>query len=1015
MVRRSLIHLGHTKRLHIILLIELYLKKGIRKYRGLCMRWTFIFVGLLSAALSQSQPNPFITYTPRDGLVSARVRSSYQDSKGRIYFLTYGGLSVYDGVRFKNYTMQDGLTADMVNDVMEVGHDSLLIATNTSPSLHLLNRNRIENFPLAVETTPTINKFLIDEAGDIYMTADDGLFRLDSQQLYKFELPQLADGVLPYLGILCDAGPYLLFTTNELKNNRGLYLFDKESGTIVDFIKDVVVFGLIKDPGDRIWLVNLNQLSLIDPASLQQGKLHLLNSNTIHPHGNGKILNIAFGNSVSWAFHPENQLEINRNGKSIIMDLSALNNMGGVTSMMVDKEQILWICTDGGGVIKISPPQFNVLKLSYGNEHAIRIENVTSTTKDTWHHTFDGHIYHSSGGKLKPVSETYPVSSRIMGPINDTLYARDKNTIYTAEILSDNSLGISTVFQKYDSTFFTGEFIVHPDRGIFCGSDQGLMHLHLGRSVVAYPVPNIDVIEYLLIDREDFLWMVSRYSGIVKFSFTPGDSGQLVVSKTFPLGHLQISPRTAAMDDRGLLWIGSRYEGIYVLDVRGDTIKIVKRFDSKSGLTDNFITCLQQCPDGSMLVGTQSGLDRILPSEKDQYRVENLTKRSNSFAFISDIWIEEDKIFALTNTGNEIEVLPFDNEQPLFAPQLLIDDVKVNGLSVLRDKTEFDHHENNFVISISAPTYVDEKQVQYSYKLTGSGKSDWSEASPAHGNINLLNLRPGKYTLMMRATFPSTFYEPAESQYHFTIRPAWWQTTFARIVLILVAVFISGLVMYFFYKRKLERQQSILEKQHAIQEERARISGDLHDDLGAGLSTIRFLVEKIKQANELIPMAPLDRIQNTSDELTDKMNEIIWAMSEKNDTVGDLLSYTRSYIATYCDEHNLSCHLQFPQEIPHTVVSGRIRRNVFLIIKESLHNILKHSDASNVYIDIRLNHNLHISIRDDGKGVTDRALNQKSGHGFHNMQKRISSMGGTLSVTNDPGAVVEFSVPLNQG
>src|SRR4026208_2139057 len=79
-----------------------------------------------------AQQYPFVHYTPKDGLVNSRVRKAYQDSKGRMYFITFGGLSVYDGARFKNYTAQNGLVVDLVNDVLEVGEDSLLIAVNTS-------------------------------------------------------------------------------------------------------------------------------------------------------------------------------------------------------------------------------------------------------------------------------------------------------------------------------------------------------------------------------------------------------------------------------------------------------------------------------------------------------------------------------------------------------------------------------------------------------------------------------------------------------------------------------------------------------------------------------------------------------------------------------------------------------------------------------------------------------------------------------------------------------------------
>src|SRR5688500_19630713 len=85
---------------------------------------------LFFCAACSAQQYPFVHYTPKDGLVNSRVRKAYQDSKGRMYFLTYGGLSVFDGARFRNYTTQNGLIIDVVNDILEVGEDSLLVAVN---------------------------------------------------------------------------------------------------------------------------------------------------------------------------------------------------------------------------------------------------------------------------------------------------------------------------------------------------------------------------------------------------------------------------------------------------------------------------------------------------------------------------------------------------------------------------------------------------------------------------------------------------------------------------------------------------------------------------------------------------------------------------------------------------------------------------------------------------------------------------------------------------------------------
>src|SRR5258705_7272996 len=90
-----------------------------------------------------SQQLPFVHYTPKDGLINSRVRKAFQDSKGRMYFLTYGGLSVFNGARFNNYTTQQGLANNLVNDILEAGDDSLLIATNSGLFLNVMVKGKI--------------------------------------------------------------------------------------------------------------------------------------------------------------------------------------------------------------------------------------------------------------------------------------------------------------------------------------------------------------------------------------------------------------------------------------------------------------------------------------------------------------------------------------------------------------------------------------------------------------------------------------------------------------------------------------------------------------------------------------------------------------------------------------------------------------------------------------------------------------------------------------------------------
>jgi len=202
------------------------------------------------------------------------------------------------------------------------------------------------------------------------------------------------------------------------------------------------------------------------------------------------------------------------------------------------------------------------------------------------------------------------------------------------------------------------------------------------------------------------------------------------------------------------------------------------------------------------------------------------------------------------------------------------------------------------------------------------------------------------------------------------------------------------------------------EKQKAVEHERTRIATDMHDDLGAGLSSIRFLSEKVKRNSfSDVTKDDIDKMQFHSNELLEKMNEIIWAMNERNDSLEDLLFYTRYYIQEYCEENNLKCIIHLPDSIPPVFVSGEMRRNIFLTVKESLHNIVKHAHAQNVEVIFKIDKALEIKIKDDGKGLGE-AHKFIGGNGLRNMQKRMESIGGTLNIENGEGVIVEARVPL---
>lgn len=214
---------------------------------------------------------------------------------------------------------------------------------------------------------------------------------------------------------------------------------------------------------------------------------------------------------------------------------------------------------------------------------------------------------------------------------------------------------------------------------------------------------------------------------------------------------------------------------------------------------------------------------------------------------------------------------------------------------------------------------------------------------------------------------------------------------------------------------KLENERKELEKQMAVmaahQEERERISADMHDELGSGMTMIRLMSEIAKnKMKETVP-AEIEKISTSADDLLNKMNAIIWSMNSGNDTVDNLVSYIRAYIHEYMEGTPIASKVNTPEFIPEKELSGDKRRNIFLCVKETLNNVLKHSNASEVKIDIEINTALTIRLADNGRGIDPRTMRQ-FGNGLKNIERRMESIGGSFTIENNNGATTTLRLPL---
>lgn len=207
-------------------------------------------------------------------------------------------------------------------------------------------------------------------------------------------------------------------------------------------------------------------------------------------------------------------------------------------------------------------------------------------------------------------------------------------------------------------------------------------------------------------------------------------------------------------------------------------------------------------------------------------------------------------------------------------------------------------------------------------------------------------------------------------------------------------------------KDALLREQALLiEKQQAIESERTRIASEMHDDLGSGLTTIRYLSDKaLAQVSNATEANEIRKIADHSNALVRNMSEIIWAMNSRFDNAENLVGYLRRYASEFLEERGIPFKFSVTEDQMGDIsIGGEKRRNLFLVFKEVLHNAVKYSGAAQINIDVDTHPQLSIRISEINGIGFDPLLSSEKGNGLYNCQKRMTTIQGNISFekTND--------------
>ena len=460
------------------------------------------------------------------------------------------------------------------------------------------------------------------------------------------------------------------------------------------------------------------------------------------------------------------------------------------------------------------------------------------------------------------------------------------------------------------------------------------------------------------------------------------------------------------IDRLGRLWIIGVDGSVRRID-NPSTRSLVNDTKVAPSLVGANVRCMVEDASGKLYFGTTSGIIEVDPGTGDTRRyttAEGLAKNEVWSALASrrgDIW------FGTIAGVSRLDATRARPSTP--APRALITTVHVNG--VARLVSELGDHEvseltlapseRGVAIGFFALTFAAGEHLRYQYRLEGA-ETDWSPPSTERV-VHYSQLAPGRYRFQVRAVTSAGLAGVTPAAMEFVILPPVWQRSWFR------AGVVVGLTLLVFVGHRY-RVARLLETERV----RTRIASDLHDDIGSSLSQIAILSEvaRTSAGDDARVVAPLDRIATLSRESVDAMGDIVWAIDPHRNTPTHVAQRMRRLASDLLSARGIEVRFEI-SDASHSRLGADVRREVFLIFKEAIHNITRHAQATHVEIVLSIaQHRLELVVQDDGCGFD--SARARDGQGLRNMVRRAQGLGGTLAVTSADGrgARLMLSVPL---
>ncbi|HEX6849622.1 MAG TPA: hypothetical protein VF144_21695, partial [Chitinophagaceae bacterium] len=635
-------------------------------------RTALILAYLLICVNCFSQQYPFVHYTPRDGLISNMIKSVYQDSKGRLYFTSLHGLSVYDGSRFINYTSKNGLNYDIVNCIMEMGDDSIWIITNSS-KINCLVNGKIKLLPY-YEHGYVINNLCRDSDGEIYAAAEEGLLVFNKKDRF-LKLPFInAKGVevSSYISSIFSAGDHLLLQRDNSMlpvQDEILYLYNKKSKKITAELQGVLAAHIAKD--GRIWISTENEILSIDTNELYKGSLitQQLPQKFSALRKLGKYF-VHFDDGNNCWLGDQNNILIKASPEGTITTFTSASglNMFFINSVFRDREGITWIATNNTGVSKLVHTNFSQIEKPFDitNPSDISYNKVSGNLLIYSRPANLAAVIHNDATRYLHIENQLPLLRLIETP--NGFFGINRNTVYKLDQKDHKLYPRALLSDSSDNVY--PDFIVDNAGNLIIPGKYHLSAIINGHIIFKTKVPFFGDVP--AVDSKGNIWLATRANDLLMYQTHPEEPSHYLEQKHCFKKELEgFSPRSIVIDQQDNIWIGSRSHGIHVFSLTQG--KLIKRFSitTGSGLSDDFTTHLMCDAENAIWATSALGLDKITIKNGTPV-IENITRQNNIYQSVFNIVNDNDNnLWCLVSNGM-IRITPENRPSNNYSPTLMI-------------------------------------------------------------------------------------------------------------------------------------------------------------------------------------------------------------------------------------------------------------------------------------------------------------------------------------------------------